>query len=132
MQLVSLSPPFVSNHHRGCLLFDIGSFLEPCTWCVIEVSAGVISVCLPTFWPLLVQAGKYVPSRFSTKVSKASDVTPRHIVTIGGGKRFFSGKSSDKSVDARGLDSHDVTLIRLDTQDDAVSPSNSTYGKGYD
>lgn len=115
--------------------FDItGSFLEPCTWCVIELTSGVISVCLPTFWPLLVHASKtytkYMPSRFSSKSKLMSNPEPnRALVTIGGGMPNWNNgckNSIEKSGDVLALTSEVTQTGKLSTSshDDALSDSS--------
>lgn len=113
-----------------------GSFLEPCTWCVIELTSGVISVCLPTFWPLLMHASKtytkYMPSRFTSKLKSKSmsDAGPaRALVTIGGSPNWANGgkNSVEKSVEVYTLTnevSHTSKLSTSSSRDDNASETS--------
>ncbi|KAG8161324.1 hypothetical protein KVR01_009588 [Diaporthe batatas] len=112
-----------------------GTLLKPCTWCVIEVSSGVISACLPTFGPLLFRAVHAITER-----NKSSQKPSRDIVTIGGSGRGFGGGSEhqrsrqrfgklDSDVEEFGLGNIQVTTeYRVDA---ANAPVGALNGRGF-
>ncbi|KAI3396868.1 hypothetical protein diail_11572 [Diaporthe ilicicola] len=107
------------------------TLLKPCTWCVIEVSSGVISACLPTFGPLLFRAVHALTER-----NKSSQKPSRDIVTIGGSGRGFGGGSEHQHSRKRfGKLESDVEEIGLGnirvTTEYRVDAAKAPVGFGY-
>lgn len=94
---------------------------------MIELTSGVISVCLPTFWPLIVHVSnaytKYISARSSSKITNEDVDLSHDIVTIGGGKIRGVGSpggsgSDDKDTIVLAIEETPLSKHSTDSQDD--------------
>lgn len=77
----------------GKLTCASGTLATACTWCVVEVAVGLISVCLPTLRPLLVKVSRKFGSSIRDMSNKYPSNQNTELMTIGGGGSKGAGRS---------------------------------------
>lgn len=66
--------------YRFSTLFDFNpadiawTLGKSCTWCVVEVSTGIICACMPTLRPLFMMVSSKFSSRSGTQKTRTTDV----------------------------------------------------------
>ncbi|CAG8885681.1 unnamed protein product [Penicillium egyptiacum] len=68
-QYLSLHYPF--EFDPTDIAWTLGS---PCTWCIVESSAGIISACMPTLRPLFMMISSKFSSQSGTQRTRTTDV----------------------------------------------------------